>query len=103
MNRGENLKDEIKLPPVPAAPPPITGFTAGERLVDGMWGHALCCEQPTAVQDSRTRIKADVTPKVGSDWNRTKAFEKGTSTSCSAIYSGSMKEMSMSEFSNERA
>jgi len=102
-NRGKNLEKEVKLQGMPAPPPPITGFTEGEKKVDKMWGHALCCEQPTGVQETRTRIKADIKPKVGSTWARTIAFEQGTSTSCSGVYSGSMIEQSFAEFANERS
>lgn len=43
----------------------------------------------------------NVTNKVGSNWSKTIAVEKGTSTMCSAMYSGSQIERSFSTLANE--
>ena len=42
-----------------------------------------------------------MTTKIGSNWNKTIAVEKGTSTMCSAMYSGSLLERSFSTLANE--
>ena len=42
-----------------------------------------------------------MTNKVGGSWNKTIAVEKGISTLCSSVYSGSLRERSFSTLANE--
>ena len=78
------------------APPPVAGFTEVEKKLNGAWGSKLCCEAPYGVQETRARIKVDVTPKIGAGggWAKTVMTEKAESVSKSAMYSGSQIEMS---------
>ena len=72
-----------------------------DKKVSGAWGHTLCCERAYGPSETTTRIKDNVTTKIGSNWNKTIAVEKGTSTMCSAMYSGSLLERSFSTLANE--
>lgn len=84
--------------PVPVkAPPPVTGLTEIDKSVRGAWGHKLCCERPYGPSETTTRIKDQVTAKVGGTWTATTNIEKGYSTSQSAMYGGSYREPSFEE------
>ncbi|KAL1505109.1 hypothetical protein AB1Y20_008868 [Prymnesium parvum] len=78
-------------------PPPIVSFDNYDRTVKGAWGHSLCCERPYGKQETTTRIKDHVAPKVGSSWHATMHFEKDKSVSCSAMYGGSLIDLSFEE------
>ena len=68
----------------------------------GYWGHQLHAELPLAQNETTTRLKASVTPKIGSKgWNV--QAEQGRSACKTAMYGGSLKEMSFAEISNGRA
>mmetsp|Transcript_45220 Transcript_45220/g.118694 ORF Transcript_45220/g.118694 Transcript_45220/m.118694 type:complete len:126 (+) Transcript_45220:55-432(+) len=90
-----------KLPPLlpepVKGPPPLTQLTEVDKRVHKAWGHTLCCEQSYGKTETTTRIKENVTPKVGQDWHKVIAFERGNANSKSAMYSGSMIEMSFNE------
>ena len=47
--------------------------------------------------ETTTRIKGDVTAKVGSNWTKVKHIETGNSISQSAMYGGSYREPSFEE------
>ena len=72
-----------------------------EKKVQGAWGHKLCCERAYGPNETTTRIKDNVTNKVGQSWSKAIAVEKGISTMCSAMYSGSQVERSFSALANE--
>ena len=78
-----------KLPEPVKAPAPVNELTPIDKTLKGAWGHKLCCERPYGPTETTTRIKDNVTPKVGSSWIATIAFETGYSTSQSAMYGGS--------------
>ena len=85
------------LPEPVKAPPPIAAVTAIDKKLHGAWGHTLCCEKAYGPCETTTRIKENVAPKVGSTWRTTIQFEKGNSTSNSAMYGGSYREKSFEE------
>jgi len=95
-----------KLPPTlpepVKGPPPLAGFSQIEKDVYGAWGHSLCCESANGKNETTVRIKQDVTPKVGQDWRKVAAFEKAKSISMSAMYGGSLREMSFEEIVEAR-
>ena len=86
-----------KLPEVVKAPAPIVALDETDKKVFGGWGHTLCCEKAFGPSETRTRIKEAVAPKVGATWRGTVGFERGESTSNSAMYGGSWREMSFEE------
>jgi len=94
-------KADLKLPDPILGPPPIAEITPMDKKVNGAWGHTLCCERAYGPCETTTRIKDNVTNKVGSNWSKTIAVEKGISTMCSAMYSGSQIERSFSTLANE--
>jgi len=57
----------------------------------------MCCERPYGPCETTTRIKDNVTAKVGGSWLRTEQFEKGNSVSNSAMYGGSYIEPSFEQ------
>ncbi|KAL3893428.1 MAG: hypothetical protein SGPRY_014241, partial [Prymnesium sp.] len=61
------------------------------------WGHSKCCEKPYGKQETTTRLKDFVTPKVSSSWGATKHFERGMSVSCSAMYGGSLVDLTFEQ------
>ena len=87
-------------------PEPVKGPAAPAKIEEvdmktkGAWGHRLCCERPYGPNETTTRIKDNVTTKVGSSWNKTITVERGTSTMCSAMYGGSLVERSFSALAN---
>ena len=97
MNRASSLT----LPDNVMGPPPIASFSELEKKTQGAWGHTLCCERAYGPSETTTRIKDNVATKVGGNWAKTVAVEKGTSTMCSAMYSGSQLERSFSTLANE--
>ena len=102
-NHPDNLERNTDngLPSNVVGPPPIAQITDVDKRVQGAWGHTLCCERAYGPCETTTRIKDNVTNKVGSNWNKTIAVEKGLSTMCSAMYSGSQLERSFSALANE--
>ena len=100
----DNLnKQDNKLPEAVKGPAPPAKLTEIDKKVHGAWGHRLCCENPYGPMETTTRIKGDVAPKVGSNWARTVSFERGASTSQSAMYGGSFREPSFEELVQLRA
>lgn len=94
----DNLKKlPAQLPDPVKGPPAITSFSTIDKRIKGAWGHSLCCERPYGPVETTTRIKDQVTPKVGSNWIATMHAEKGNSTSQSAMYGGSYREPSFEE------
>ena len=88
----DNLhKPQNQLPESVKAPPAVVSFTKNDKLVRKAWGHTNCCERPYGPSETTTRIKDAVTAKIGSTWIATQHFEKGDSTSQSAMYGGSCK------------
>jgi len=73
-------------------PPPAAEFDYYEKTVKKAWGHTLAAERPYGKNETTTRIKDHVTPKVGSTWAATVHAEKGKSVSYSAMYGGSLLE-----------
>ena len=101
----DNLQrpDNFKLPDPIKGPPPITQINDLDKKIYGAWGHRLCCERAYGPNETTTRIKADVTPKVGvGDWKKSISVEKGISTCCSAMYGGSQIEPTFAEIVNMR-
>lgn len=92
---------DTKLPDPIVGPPPVAQINEVDKKTQGAWGHTLCCERAYGPNETTTRIKDNVTNKVGSNWNKTIAVEKGISTMCSAMYSGSQVERSFSALANE--
>ena len=92
---------DLKLPDPIVGPPPVAEITELDQKTSGAWGHTLCCERAYGPCETTTRIKDNVTNKVGTNWSKTIAVEKGTSTMCSAMYSGSVVERSFSPLANE--
>ena len=101
-NHPDNLTKtpDVKLPVPPVAPPPVTSFTESEKVLRGAWGHKLSSEQPYGKVETTTRIKGDVTPKIGHHWGASVHAEKGRSVMQSAMYSGSLREPSFGELIN---
>ena len=97
-----NRKVDLSLPKPVESPAPPAQFTKNERA-QGMWGHRLMAEMPYGTQETTTRIKDSVTPKVGSTWVSTVFFEKGRSTSQSAMYGGSYVEPSFEQLVEMRS
>jgi len=96
--------DNNVLPSQVRGPPPINQITELDKKISGAWGHRLCCEKAYGPNETTTRIKADVTPKVGvGDWKKTISVEKGISSCCSAMYGGSAIEPTFAEIVNMRA
>jgi len=98
MNRSNNVE---ALPTACQGPPPLASFNEVEKKVDGRWGHRLACERAYGPCETTTRIKDNVTNKVGSSWDRTITVERGQSTLCSSMYGGSLIERSFSTLANE--
>ena len=73
------------------------------RTLHGAWGHTQCCERAYARNETTTRIKGSVTPKVGSDWRGTYHFEKGISISNTAMYGSSLIEPTFEQIVEMRA
>ena len=74
------------------------------RFVFFSRGPPLCgvaCSPRVAVARALSRLADSVTNKVGSNWSKTITVERGTSTMCSAMYSGSLLERSFSALANE--
>ena len=94
-------REELRLPDPIMAPSPVAQITEVDEKISGAWGHTLCCERAYGPCETTTRIKDSVTNKVGSTWSKTIAVEKGISTMCSAMYSGSNLERSFSALANE--
>ena len=82
-------------------PAAITQISDIDKKIYGAWGHELCCEKAYGPCETTTRIKDNVTTKVGSNWSKTVMVERGISTMCSAMYAGSMVERSCSHMANE--
>ena len=100
----DNLnKLPLGLPEPVKGPAPVTELSATDKKVYGGWGHRLCCEKPYGPCETTTRIKDNVTPKIGSTWIATMHFEKGNSTSQSAMYGGSCREPSFEELVEMRS
>ena len=101
-NHPDNLAPRV-LDPLPdpvAGPPPLESFNEMDIKVSGAWGHALVCEKPFGPVDTSPRIKATVSPKVGSTWNKSITVEQGISTSCTAMYGGSLVQMTCCQAAN---
>lgn len=75
-------------------------ITELDKKMTGAWGHQLCCEQAFGPNETTTRIKGNVTNKVGTNWDRTITVERGISSVCSAMYGGSLVERSFSAMAN---
>ena len=100
----DNVHKPVAQLPVPVkAPPPVVFLDDIDKRVRGGWGHTLCCERPYGPTETTTRIKDSVTAKVGGSWRTTIAFEKGASTSNSAMYGGSYREPSFEELVEMRS
>jgi len=91
------------LPEPVKAPPPVTQLSEVDKKVFKGWGHKLCCERPYGPVETTTRIKDNVTAKVGNTWRTTMHFEKGYSTSNSAMYGGSYIEPSFEQLVEMRS
>ena len=91
------LKQDNSLPDQVKGPAPLAPITEIDRKVKGAWGHRLCGERPYGPSETTTRIKDNVTPKIGSTWIATMHFERGYSTSQSAMYGGSYIEPSFEQ------
>ena len=89
------------LPDPVAGPAPVVSITELDKKLHGAWGHKLSCERPYGPCETTTRIKGDVTTKVGSNWSKTIMCEKGNSTMCSAMYGGSCVERTCCQLANE--
>jgi len=89
------------LPTAVKGPSTVDRFSEIEKKINGAWGHSLTCEAPFGMNETRTRIKVDVAPKVGGSWMKTIMTEKGESACCSAMYGGSQIEMSCCEAANK--
>ena len=73
-NHPENTAKEpdLSLPKSVEAPPPLAPFTPLERS-QGYWGHQLMAEQYIGSKtETRSRMKVEVTPKVGQKSSRLK-------------------------------
>jgi len=93
----DNLnKEPPKLPEPVKGPPPAAKMTEVDKSV-GFWGHSLSCERPYGPSETRCALKEGITPKVGQNWNKIVAFERGTARSHSAMYGGSYRELSFEE------
>ena len=92
-----------QLPDPVKGPPPVVQLDPIDKKLRGGWGHVQCCERPYGPSETTTRIKVQVTPKVGSSWVATGHFEKGYSISQSAMYGGSYREPSFEELVEMRA
>ena len=96
--------DNNILPSMVRGPPPVVQINEMDKKINGAWGHRLCCEKAYGPSETTTRIKGDVTPKVGvGDWKKTITVEKGISACCSAMYGGSAVEPTFAEIVNMRA
>lgn len=94
----DNLhKLQDPLPSAVAGPPPTTALTEVDKKVFKAWGHKQCCEKPFGPCETSTRIKDNVTSKVGADWRVSLHFERGASISNSAMYGGSYREPTFEE------
>ena len=93
----DNLKPRVPepLPDPVQGPPPIEAFNEFDVKVNGAWGHKLTCEKPFGPSETTTRIKVGVAPKIGNSWARTVMVEQGESVSCSAMYGGSQRRVSL--------
>ena len=76
---------------------PLVELNETDKKVFGAWGHRLCCETAYGRNETTTRIKEQVAPKIGSNWRATIGFERGQSTSNSAMYGGSYRELTFEE------
>ena len=100
----DNLnKQPNKLPDPVKGPAPLCPLTKYDRTVLNGWGHRLCSEKAFGPSETTTRIKENVTPKVGSTWRATMHIERGFSTSQSAMYGGSFREPSFEELVEMRS
>lgn len=100
----DNLnKQEHKLPEQVKGPAPVTQLTEIDKKVNKAWGHRLCCERPYGPVETSTRIKDNVTAKVGSTWRSTIHIERSFSTSQSAMYGGSFTEPSFEQLVEMRS
>ena len=101
----DNLErtSDLALPKPVVGPPPVTELTEVDKKLNGAWGHKLCCERAYAQNETTTRIKDSVSPKVGSNWLKTIHIEKSNSAMCSAMYGGSLVEPTFSELVNSGA
>ena len=94
----DNLhKQPANLPKPVKGPAPVVILTDIDKKIRGAWGHTLTCEKAYGPCETTTRIKETITPKVGSSWRNTMFFERGSSTSQSAMYGGSYREPSFEE------
>lgn len=99
--------DNLKKPPLVfadhvKAPAPLATLTEIDKKVFGAWGHALCCEPAYGKNETCTRLKERVTPKVGQTWDKVIRIERGKSISQTAMYGGSLREMSFEEIVEAR-
>ena len=99
--------DNLKKPPLVfadhvKAPAPLATLTEIDKKVFGAWGHALCCEPAYGKNETCTRLKERVTPKVGQTWDKIIRIERGKSISQTAMYGGSLREMSFEEIVEAR-
>ena len=84
------------------APAPLATLTEADKKVFGAWGHTLCCEPAYAKNETMTRLKEGVAPKVGQSWEKIVRIERAQSISQSAMYGGSLREMSFEEIVEAR-
>ena len=93
---------DLALPSAPIGPAPVTHITDMDRQISGgvAWGHRLCCERAYGPNETTTRIKGDVTSKVGGSWNKTKHIESASTPISSAMYSGSYIDRSCCDLVN---
>lgn len=100
-NHPDNLarQPDLTLPTMPVAPKPTCSFSELDKKASpqSSWGHSLCLEKPYGKGDTRTRMKSDVTSKIGSNWGATVHAEQSKSVMMSAMYSGSLREASFEE------
>ena len=85
-----NRKVDLSLPKPVESPAPPAQFTKNERA-QGMWGHRLMAEMPYGTQETTTRIKAYISPKVGMKGGWNTQAERGVSTMKSGIYATSYR------------
>ena len=91
-----SLPEQVKGPAI------LAPITETDKKAFGTWGHSKCSEAPYGQTETSLYIKAGVTPKVGSNWRAIVAFERGKSMSQSAMYGGSLREMSFEEIVEAR-
>ena len=72
--------DRDGLPSPVKGPAAITQISDIDKKIYGAWGHELCCEKAYGPCETTTRIKDNVTTKVGSNWSKTVMVERGIST-----------------------